>query len=430
MSFENGGNRRKWQVLSPRKLLLTRRETLARVAGALALAAFPRSLGAQPRTARIGAIHPVSGSLADVGLACRLGVQLAVDAVNAGGGIASLEGARLELLVGDSAGAAGPRAEAERLIRAGARVLTGAFHSGHTSAIASVARLQRIPFLVDTAVADGATLAASEPAFVFRNFPSTSTLARRSVQHLVDLFADAQRPIGRVALMHTTDMLGTTQARRFEAAYTLLRPAFEMLEFVAISPRATGVTSEVARLRAGAPDVLLLAIRPSIVGPLFRQLARDPLPVSAIVSLGTPEIADAARAAGLTANVERVMEIAASPNPRSARTQRLADEFLKRSGGRPLDAIGGYAYEAVLIVADAIERAGSTEPDAIAGALRRTNFTDPLMVAAGPVIFDASGENPNVTPAVLQIFGGRPVVVWPRAAAERPYIIQVRGDAR
>jgi hypothetical protein len=38
-------------------------------------------------------------------------------------------------------------------------------------------------------------------------------------------------------------------------------------------------------------------------------------------------------------------------------------------------------------------------------------------------MFDATGENPNATPAVLQIFGGRPTVVWPRAAAERPYAL-------
>jgi len=183
-------------------------------------------------------------------------------------------------------------------------------------------------------------------------------------------------------------------------------------------------------VRAGAPDVLLLAIRPAVVGPLFRQLARDPLPVSAIVSLGTPEIADAARAAGVMPSMERVMELAVSPNPRSVRARRLADEFVKRSGGRPLDAMAGYAHEAVLIVADAVERAGASEPEAIAEALRRTNFSDPLMVAAGPVSFDASGENPNVSPAVLQIFGDRPTVVWPRAAAERAYIIPAKGDPR
>ena len=405
---------------------VTRREALSGAVAGLAVAALPTALRAQPRAVRVGAIHPVSGPLAEVGIACRLGVQMAVDAVNAAGGIAGLGGARLELLVGDGASAAGPRAEAERLIAAGARVLTGAFHSGHTAAIAAVARLRRTPLLVDTAVADAAMLAASEPPYVFRNFPTTTTFARRAVQYLVEIFADAQRPIARAALLHTTDALGTTQARRFEAAYTALRPSFEMMEFLPVSPRASGVTSEVSRLRAGAPDLLLLAIRPPIVGLLFRHLARDPLPVAAIVSLGTPELADAARVAGVGAAAERVLELAPWPNPRNARTQRLADEFVKRSGGRPLDAVGGYAHEAILVVADALERAGAADPEAVAEALRRTNFANPLMVAAGPVVFDATGENPNTSPAVLQIFGGRPTVVWPRAAAERPYVLAAR----
>jgi branched-chain amino acid transport system substrate-binding protein len=394
---------------------------LAGVAAGAAMLARPVGLRSQPQPVRIGAIHPVTGPLADVGLACRLGVQLAVDAVNGAGGIASLGGARLDLLVGDSASSAGAGAEAERLIAAGARALTGAFHSGHTAAIASVAHLRRTPFLVDTAVADAATLTVSEPTFVFRNFPTTSTFARRAVQYLVEIFADAGRPLARAALMHTTDALGTTQARRLEAAYAALRPGFEMLEFVPVSPRAAGVTTEVARLRAGAPDVLLLAVRPSIVGHLFRHLGRQPLPVAATVSLGTPDLASAARAAGVSATVERVMELAPWPNPRNERTQRLAEEFLKRSGGRPLDAIGGYAHEAIVVLADALERAGDTDAEAIADALRRTSYPDPLMVAAGPVTFDAAGENPNASPALLQIFGGRPVVVWPRAAAERPY---------
>ncbi|MBM3218276.1 MAG: hypothetical protein FJZ38_06245 [Candidatus Rokubacteria bacterium] len=407
--------------------IVRRREVLSRALGALAAAVLhvPGSVRAQPRVVRIGAIHPVRGPLADVGLTCRLGVQLAVDAINAAGGIASL-GARLELLVGDSASAAGPRAAAERLIDAGARVLTGAFHSGHTAAIAAVARLRKTPLLVDTAVADAAMLAAAEPSYVFRNFPTTSSFARRAVQYLVEIFADAQRPITRAALLHTTDALGTTQARRFEAAYTALRPPFEMLEFVAMSPRATGVTSEVSRLRAGAPDVLILAIRPSTVGPLFRHLARDPLPLAAILSLGTPDLAEVGRAAGLSTAVDRVMELAPAALPRNARTQQLADEFLERSGGRPLDAVGGFASEAIFVVADALQRAASAEPDAIADALRRTSLPNPLMVSAGPIVFDATGENPNASPAVLQILGGRPAVIWPRTAAERAYVLGAR----
>jgi branched-chain amino acid transport system substrate-binding protein len=386
------------------------------------LFAAPAVLRSQPRrVVRIGAIHPVSGPLADVGLACRLGVQLAVDAVNSG--VASPRGLRLELIVGDSGSAAGPRAEAERLIAAGARALTGAFHSGHTAAIAAVARLRRTPLLVDTAVADAATLAASDPTFIFRNFPTTTVFARRALQFVTEIFADAQRPITRVAVMHTTDALGTTQARRIEAAYTALRPPFELLEFVPVSPRANAVTTDVARLRSGAPDVLLLAVRPPMVGVLFRHLARDPLPVAALLSLGTPDLLNAARTSGVSGAVERVMELAPWPNPRNEKTQRLAEEFAKRSGGRPLDAIGGYAYEAIMLLANALERAASLDAEAIAEALRRTSFANPLMVATGPVTFDATGENPNASPALLQIFAGRPTVVWPRAAAERPYLL-------
>src|SRR5438552_15734270 len=234
--------------------IVTRRDVLSGALAALVAAPLllPRPARAQPRVVRIGAIHPARGPLADVGLTCRLGVQLAVDTINAAGGIASLGGARLELLVGDSASPAGARGEAERLIDAGARVLTGAFHSGHTAAIAAVARLRRTPFVVDTAVADAAMLAGGEPSYVFRTFPTTSAFARRAVQYVVEIFADAQRSITRAALIHTTDPLGTTQARRFEAAYAALRPSFEMMEFIAVSPRATAVTTEVARVRAGA----------------------------------------------------------------------------------------------------------------------------------------------------------------------------------
>jgi ABC-type branched-subunit amino acid transport system substrate-binding protein len=85
--------------------------------------------------------------------------------------------------------------------------------------------------------------------------------------------------------------------------------------------------------------------------------------------------------------------------------------------------VAGYAHEAILVIADALTRARASGPDAIAGALRTTSYEDTVMVAAGPVVFDASGENPNATPAVLQLFGGRPAVVWPRAAAERAYVL-------
>jgi len=386
---------------------------------------MPRAARPQPRALRIGALHPVTGPFAHIGLACRLCAQLAVDAINAAGGINSLDGAPLELITGDTGASAGAAAEAERLYNAGACALTGAFHSGHTRAGAAVARRRVLPFLIDTAIADAALLpvTSGERLVVFRNFPTTTAFAWRALSYLGEMFSEAQRPIARATLMHTTDPLGTTQARRLEAAYAALRPSFELLEFVPISPRARTVANEVAKLRTAAPDVVLLAVRASVVGPLFTELARTRLAPAAVLSLGTPDLVVAARSAGVVPAVERVMELAPWPNPRNPRAQRLVAEFLKRSGGRPLDAASGYAHEAVLVVADALERAASSDPAALAEALRRTRFEHPVMVSAGPIVFDANGENPNAAPAVLQIFGGKPAVVWPKSAAERPYVL-------
>ena len=395
-------------------------------AGLLGLSGVP-VVSAQTRVVKIGAIHPVSGPLENIGLGCRLSVQMAIDAINAAGGIAAMGGARLELLTGDSASAAGPRVEAERLVEAGARALTGAFHSGHTAAVAEVAQRRRVPFLVDTAIADAATSPASEaartsgePLVVFRNFPTTTAFGRRAVQYLTEIFADSPRPILRAVVLHTTDALAITQARRFESAHAALRPPFELVELVPLAVRAASATAQVDRLRAAAADVLVIAIRAATVGPLFRELARTSATFRTILSLGTPQLADVARAAGVVQNVERALELAPSPNPKNPRTLRLADEFARRSGGRILDAPAGYAHEAVLIIADALERAASAEPEPLADALRRSAVASPIMVSAGPVVFDGTGENPNAAPALMQIIGGRPVVVWPQAAAERP----------
>ena len=73
-------------------------------AGAAASAALgaPGLLLAQARTVKIGLVHPVSGALAYSGGQSRMGAQLAIDEINAAGGIRSMGGAKLEALLGDS----------------------------------------------------------------------------------------------------------------------------------------------------------------------------------------------------------------------------------------------------------------------------------------------------------------------------------------
>ena len=95
---------------------------------------------------------------------------------------------------------------------------------------------------------------------------------------------------------------------------------------------------------------------------------------------------------------------------------------MKRSGGRNFDASAAYTYEAVLVIADVLERAASTDPDALVAAIKKTSFTGGITVSTGPVVFNELGDNPNASTAAIQILGQKPRVVWPREAAEQKFV--------
>jgi branched-chain amino acid transport system substrate-binding protein len=105
-------------------------------------------------------------------------------------------------------------------------------------------------------------------------------------------------------------------------------------------------------------------------------------------------------------------------NPVSAKTRRIAEEYARRSGGKTFDTNSGYAYETVRIMADALERAKSTDPDALVEAIRATNLPDPIMVAGGPIRFNEVGDNASASSAMVQVLDQKPVVVHPAGVAE------------
>src|SRR3989442_5669390 len=128
---------------------LSRRMFLNTTATGAALRFAPRALRAQPATFKLGVIHPVTGPLAEPGQACRLGAQMAADAINAAGGIKSLGGMKLELLLGDTQTKPDlGRLEAERVAKQGAPVVMGSVHFRPTAGLGAVDPPQPVPELV------------------------------------------------------------------------------------------------------------------------------------------------------------------------------------------------------------------------------------------------------------------------------------------
>ena len=86
-----------------------------------------------------------------------------------------------------------------------------------------------------------------------------------------------------------------------------------------------------------------------------------------IVGPGSPGLYEAGQLAVLKEDLEYVLTSTPWANFKNPRTQQVAEEYLKRSGGKTFDTNSGYSYDGMFLIADFLERAKSTDPDAIVG---------------------------------------------------------------
>jgi branched-chain amino acid transport system substrate-binding protein len=399
-------------------------------AGAATLG-FPAVLRAQARTFKVGVVHPVTGPLAEPGQACRLGAQMAADAINAAGGIKALGGAKLELIFGDTQTKPDVgRTEAERVVNQGAQMLLGSFDSGSTAAMVPVAQQKRVPLLVDIAAADPITANVAKAVkegqqkvqYVYRNFPTGSTFGRLAVQYFTEIFKEAGASPKRVVLMYCNDLFGQNSARGFQAAHAASKPSWEIVDVIPWPEPPSDLSTEVSRAKAARPDVVAPITRPASAQLLLPELRKQRLDILGVVSPGGPGLYEAGQLAVLKEDLEHVMASVPWPNFKNARTRALAEEYLKRSNGKTFDTNSGYSYDAMFVAADAIERAKSADPDAIVEALKKTNYAAGLMQYSGPITFNEIGDNPNAVPTMIQVLGQKPVAVWPKDAALQKFV--------
>jgi len=141
-----------------------------------------------------------------------------------------------------------------------------------------------------------------------------------------------------------------------------------------------------------------------------------------IVGPGSPGLYEAGQLAALKEDLEYVLTSVPWPDFKNPKTRAVAEEYRKRSGGKTFDTNSGYSYDAMMLIADILERARSTDAEAIVAAMKKTDWQGQLMVSAGPVRFNELGDNPNAIPAMIQILGLRPTVVWPKESAERKFV--------
>jgi len=392
----------------------------AAVGATTAMAGVPTLFLAQAQEIKIASIQPVTGVISDIGISMRRGNQMAVDDINARGGIKSMGGAKLKLLLADTeAKEEVARSEAERVIKEGAVCLVGPFLSGNAMTIATLCEQRGVPFVMDVAAADDITQKGFK--HTFRVFPTTTKFAESMLFYMGKIMKDKNISKIRGVVTNTGDLFGRVQGATFIKAVKDKKFPIEVLGHIEYPLGIQDLSAEVSKIKALKPDVLFPVARPGDAKLMIRELYKQRVELRAIISPGSPGWYEPEFIRDMRATADYVMDNVPWYNPTGKMYKEVNAAFAKKYPGKYIDTNSGFAYLGVLVIADALERAKSTKAADIVASLKRTYFKQDLMVGLA-VAFDEKGDNINADAAMIQILGGTIKVVLPDKSAEDTYV--------
>jgi branched-chain amino acid transport system substrate-binding protein len=355
---------------------------------------------------KVGGIWPITGNLALLGSYQQHGATLAVDEINAAGGIACLDHRPLELIVGDTQGdtEVGGQ-ESERLMDDGAVALIGALQSAVTFITTQNAARRGIPHLVDEGISDSITDRGFDN--IFRITGSTHLVAEK----LTEILSQELDPaVGSIVIMNEDSLFGTSVGDIFEGA--LEGSGVEVLDRIPYPASSSDLTTQIARVKSLGPDALV-HIGYLTDGTLIARQAREQQVDSALIGLVSGGFSHPNFVRDLGPLANGVMDLNWGVSPNAANSQALAERY---NAAYPDDGWNHHAlnsYVAVQVLADALERACSTDGQDLITALKATNISNHALGQPGPIQFDAKGENINAQPLLFQIQDEQVKIVAP-----------------
>jgi branched-chain amino acid transport system substrate-binding protein len=385
----------------------------AAASAALSTLGFPALVRAQAQKLRVGVILPRSGVQGFIGQSCQKGADLAP------GVIKEMLGVDIELMNADNESNVDvSRTRAERLIQEGANVLVGAFDSGQTAAIAQVAEQRGVPLVINIAAAPQITEQGYK--FVFRNFQTAGDIVRNGLALIGELF-QATNTVPRTAVfMHVNDTFGMAMAKGIGAVMPRqTQLPFKIVDTIQYDVATKDLSVEVSKAKASNADFVLLVCRLNDAILLRREMVKQRWNPMGIISPGSPGMYEEQYYKTLGKLSEYSISNVPWYNPRAELTKVVEKAFLKQNPKDRLVFHGlnvGFTFEAILIAADAFKRARSTDPKALADAIRQTNITNKMMLGA-PIRFNEKGQVEGIGSACVQNLNLTPTVVLPAAAA-------------
>jgi branched-chain amino acid transport system substrate-binding protein len=399
--------------------------------------AWAGAASAQDKTVKIGAVFPLSGNAASAGIHAKFAIETALDIINnahpelgnfplaKNAGLAGLGGAKVEVVFADNQGSpATGQNQALRLItEEKVAALTGSYQSGITLTASAIAEKYGIPFVNGESVA--ANLTERGFKWFFRTTPIASDFAKVYYDFLQDMKAKGAK-VDNVALVHDNTEYGTSVASVITSTFKDKGASIAL--DIPYAVNATDVQSQVLQLKEKKPDVvIMIAYASDAILYQKTMQALDYKPPMIIADDSGYSDPSFIKAVG---NISQGVFNRSSwvVGPPGSPTAVIADMYKKRSGDE-MDDTAARQMQGFLVLCDAIDRAGSTDPAKIQSALKATDLKpDQLMMAYNGVKFDDKGQNILASGQIIQLQDGvNYVSVWPKASAAKDPVLPYKG---
>jgi branched-chain amino acid transport system substrate-binding protein len=379
---------------------------------------------AADKVVKIGNIIPLSGPSASVGQQGKNAREMAVAEINAAGGIKALGGAKIEMFYADSESK--PErgvAEAERLINTEkVNVLTGCWNSAVTYPTTAVAERYGIPFVVPVSVADKITDQGFKT--VFRIAAKDSWWTRDQFAFLKDMEKEFNAPVKRLAFVYENGDWGKGMAGQWKQLAE--KSGYEVVLDEPYPSTATDLSPVVQKIRRAKADVLMLVSNAADAILLTNTLAEYKVKLKAIVTTGGGH-ADPSFLKAAGQNARYLFDIVEWETDVNKAGAKEANAKYKAKYGQNLTGEAVDAYLAIHMLADALERAGSSDPEKIREALAATDYKSGpgMIVGYDAVAFDSTGQNKHAALVIVQVNdignGLERITVWPKSARRADY---------
>ncbi|MBV8192833.1 MAG: ABC transporter substrate-binding protein [Alphaproteobacteria bacterium] len=386
---------------------------------------------------KIGAVYPLSGNSASAGNYSKMAMEVGADVINngnaelakiiplaKGGGLPGLKGAKIELIFADNQGtpAAGQNQTLRLISEEKVAAIIGAYQSGITVTASAMAERYGIPFVTPESVASNLTERGFK--WFFRVTPVAIDFAKAYSMFLKEQKA-AGRKVDSVALVHENTEYGNSVSSVIAEVFA--KDGLNITQKISYSANSTDVQPQVLQLKEKNPDVAIF-ISYTSDAILYTKTMKELNWKPAIMIADDAGFNDPSFVKTMSSLVEGLISRSAFAVGKPGTVPYIFNELFKKKADVDLDDVSARALEGFLVLADAINRAGSTEPAKIQAALKATNLpADQMVTGYDGVKFDDKGQNVLASSLITQMRGRQYVAIWPKARATADVILPYKG---